>query len=93
MSALLVEYAPCSTDTQDLTAQDGLTRRCRTRAGLRRPRTDRHRPGTARPLLPDARAIADELTAGRSVSILTGSVYDPHRRGRPAAVQRARHGR
>jgi DNA invertase Pin-like site-specific DNA recombinase len=102
MSALLVGYARCSTDAQDLTAQrDGLAQ-----LGVARERvyvdhgltgTNRDRPGLREALaacragdtlvvtkldrlarsLPDARAIADELTA-RQVSLnLGGSLYDP----------------
>lgn len=102
MSALLVGYARCSTDTQDLTAQrDGLAalrvtaERVYVDHGL--TGTNRDRPGRREALaacragdtvvvtkldrlarsLPDARAIADELTA-RSVRLsLGGSVYYP----------------
>jgi DNA invertase Pin-like site-specific DNA recombinase len=102
MSALLVGYARCSTDAQDLTAQrDGLValgvtaERVYVDHGL--TGTNRDRPGLREALaacragdtlvvtkldrlarsLPDARAIADELTA-RSVRLsLGGSVYDP----------------
>jgi DNA invertase Pin-like site-specific DNA recombinase len=102
MSALLVGYARCSTDQQDLTAQrDGLTmlgvapERVYVDRGL--TGTNRERPGLWEALaacragdtlvvtkldrlarsLPDARAIADELTT-RQVSLnLGGSVYDP----------------
>lgn len=102
MSALLVGYARCSTDQQDLTAQcEGLARlgvgldRIYVDHGL--TGTNRDRPGLRQALvacragdtlvvtkldrlarsLPDARAIADELTA-RQVSLnLGGSVYDP----------------
>lgn len=102
MSALLVGYARCSTDQQDLTAQrDGLlnlgvqTERIYVDHGL--TGTNRERPGLREALaacrsgdtlvvtkldrlarsLPDARAIADELTA-REISLsLGGSVYDP----------------
>ena len=103
MSALLVGYARCSTDAQDLTAQrDGLVAlgvtadRVYVDHGL--TGTNRDRPGLREALaacragdtlvvtakldrlarsLPDARAIADELTA-RSVRLsLGGSVYDP----------------
>jgi len=98
MSALLVgTNARCSTDTQDLTAQqDGLTRpdvapeRVHVDHGL--TGTNREPPGLLEALatrrtgdtlvvttldrldrfLPDARAIADELTRGRSVSTLAG---------------------
>jgi len=103
MDALLVGYARCSTDQQDLTAQrDGLAR-----LGVKPDRiyvdhgltgTNRERPGLREALaacragdtlvvtkldrlarsLPDARAIADELTT-RQVSLnLGGSVYDPN---------------
>ena len=100
-SALLVRYARCSTDAQDLTAQrDALARlgvaaeRVYVDYGL--TGTNRERPGLREALaacragatlvvtkldrlarsLPDARAIADELTA-RSVRLsLGGSVYD-----------------
>ena len=102
MTALLIGYARCSTDAQDLTAQrEGLTR-----LGVQSERiyvdhgltgTNRERPGLREALaacragdtlvvtkldrlarsLPDARAIADELTT-RQVSLnLGGSVYDP----------------
>jgi DNA invertase Pin-like site-specific DNA recombinase len=102
MSALLVGYARCSTDQQDLTAQrDGLlslgveTERIYVDHGL--TGTNRERPGLREALaacrasdtlvvtkldrlarsLPDARAIADELTT-REISLsLGGSVYDP----------------
>ncbi len=102
MSALLVGYARCSTDQQDLTAQrDGLTmlgvapERVYVDHGL--TGTNRERPGLREALaacragdtlvvtkldrlarsLPDARAIADELTT-RQISLpLGGSVYDP----------------
>ena len=102
MTALLVGYARCSTDAQDLTAQrEGLSR-----LGVQAERiyvdhgltgTNRERPGLREALaacragdtlvvtkldrlarsLPDARAIADELTV-RQVSLsIGGSVYDP----------------
>jgi DNA invertase Pin-like site-specific DNA recombinase len=102
MSALLVGYARCSTDQQDLTAQrDALlglgvaAERIYVDHGL--TGTNRERPGLREALaacragdtlvvtkldrlarsLPDARAIADELTA-REISLsLGGSVYDP----------------
>jgi DNA invertase Pin-like site-specific DNA recombinase len=102
MSALLVGYARCSTDAQDLTAQrDGLAQlgvapeRVYVDHGL--TGTNRERPGLREALaacrsgdtlvvtkldrlarsLPDARAIADELT-GRQVRLnLGGAVYDP----------------
>ena len=93
MSALLVGYARCSTDQQDLTAQrDALAglgveaERIYVDHGL--TGTNRERPGLREALaacragdtlvvtkldrlarsLPDARAIADELTARRSAS-------------------------
>ena len=93
MSALLVGYARCSTDQQDLTAQrDGLlglgveSERIYVDHGL--TGTNRERPGLREALaacragdtlvvtkldrlarsLPDARAIADELTRDRSAS-------------------------
>jgi len=102
MSALLVGYARCSTDNQDLTAQrdglatlgvaaeqiyvdHGLTGTNRERPGLREAPAACRAGDTlvvtkldrlARSL-PDARAIADELTV-RQVSLhLGGSVYDP----------------
>ena len=102
MSALLVGYARCSTDQQDLTAQrDGLlglgveADRIYVDHGL--TGTDRERPGLREALaacragdtlvvtkldrlarsLPDARAIADELTARQISLSLGGSVYDP----------------
>ena len=102
MTALLIGYARCSTDQQDLTAQrEGLLA-----LGVETERiyvdhdltgTNRERPGLREALaacragdtlvvtkldrlarsLPDARAIADELTT-RQVSLnLGGSVYDP----------------
>ena len=102
MTALLIGYARCSTDQQDLTAQrDGLTAlgvapaRVYVDHGL--TGTNRDRPGLREAMaacwegdtlvvskldrlarsLPDARAIADELTA-RQVPLNTGgSVYDP----------------
>ena len=102
MEALLIGYARCSTDTQDLTAQrDGLARlgvaaeRVYVDHGL--TGTNRERPGLREALaacragdtlvvtkldrlarsLPDARAIAEELTARRVALSLGGSVYDP----------------
>ncbi|MDQ3104127.1 MAG: recombinase family protein, partial [Actinomycetota bacterium] len=94
MSALLIGYARCSTDAQDLSAQrDGLAR---LGVAAERIYVD-HGPGLREALaacragdtlvvtkldrlarsLPDARAIADELTT-RQVSLnLGGSVYDP----------------
>ena len=101
--ALLIGYARCSTDQQDLTAQrDGLRA-----LGVSRARiyvdhgltgTNRDRPGLREALaacregdtlvvtkldrlarsLPDARAIADELTARQVRLSLGGSVYDPN---------------
>ncbi|MGI8993236.1 MAG: recombinase family protein [Nocardioidaceae bacterium] len=102
MSALLVGYARCSTDQQDLTAQrDALlglgveAERIYVDHGL--TGTNRERPGLREPLaacragdtlvvtkldrlarsLPDARAIADELTTRQISLSLGGSVYDP----------------
>jgi hypothetical protein len=102
MSALLVGYARCFTDQQDLTAQrDALLA-----LGVEVDRiyvdhdltgTNRERPGLREALaacragdtvvvtkldrlarsLPDARAIADELTARQISLSLGGSVYDP----------------
>ena len=102
MNALLVGYARCSTDQQDLTAQrDGLlglgveAERIYVDHGL--TGTNRERPGLREALaacragdtlvvtkldrlarsLPDARAIADELTTRQISLSLGGSVYDP----------------
>jgi len=101
MSALLVGYARCSTDQQDLTAQrdallglgveadriyvdHGLTG-TRERPGLREALAACRAGDTlvvtkldrlARSL-PDARAIADELTTRQISLSLGGSVYDP----------------
>ena len=102
MSALLVGYARCSTDQQDLTAQrDALlglgveAERIYVDHGL--TGTNRERPGLREALaacragdtlvvtkldrlarsLPDARAIADELTSRQISLSLGGSVYDP----------------
>ena len=102
MSALLVGYARCSTDQQDLTAQrDALlglgveVERIYVDHGL--TGTNREQPGLREALaacragdtlvvtkldrlarsLPDARAIADELTARQISLSLGGSVYDP----------------
>ena len=102
MSALLVGYARCSTDQQDLTAQrDALSGlgvevdRIYVDHGL--TGTNRERPGLREALaacragdtlvvtkldrlarsLPDARAIADELTTRQISLSLGGSVYDP----------------
>ena len=99
MTALLIGYARCSTDQQDLTAQrDGLAalgvagNRIYVDHGL--TGTNRERPGLREALaacregdtlvvtkldrlarsLPDARAIADELTAGQVRLNLGGSV-------------------
>ena len=113
MSALLVGYARCSTDQQDLTAQrDALlglgveAERIYVDHGL--TGTNRERPGLREALaacragdtlvvtkldrlarsLPDARAIADELTT-RQISLSLGRVgLRPHRRRRSAVVQR-----
>ena len=102
MSALLVGYARCSTDHQDLTAQrdalaglgvesvriyvdHGLTGINRERPGLREALAACRAGDTlvvtkldrlARSL-PDARAIADELTTRQISLSLGGSVYDP----------------
>jgi len=103
MTALLIGYARCSTDQQDLTAQhDGLITlgvsptRIYVDHGL--TGTNRDRPGLREALaacregdtpvvtkldrlarsLPDARAIADELTARQVRLTLGGSVYDPN---------------
>jgi DNA invertase Pin-like site-specific DNA recombinase len=103
MAALLIGYARCSTDQQDLTAQrDGLiglgvpAHRIYVDHGL--TGTNRERPGLREALaacrdgdtlvvtkldrlvrsLPDARAIADELTARHVRLRLGGSVYDPN---------------
>ena len=103
MTALLIGYARCSTDQQDLTAQhDGLITlgvsptRIYVDYGL--TGTNRDRPGLREALaacregdtlvvtkldrlarsLPDARAIADELTARQVRLNLGGPVYDPN---------------
>lgn len=103
MAALLIGYARCSTDQQDLTAQhDGLTAlgvspaRIYVDHGL--TGTTRDRPGLREAMaacregdtlvvtkldrlarsLPDARAIADELTARQVRLSLGASVYDPN---------------
>jgi DNA invertase Pin-like site-specific DNA recombinase len=102
MTALLIGYARCSTDEQDLTVQrqglaglgvtpdriyvdHGLTGCNRERPGLREALAACREGDTlvvtkhdrlARSL-PDARAIADELTARRVRLSLGGSVYDP----------------
>lgn len=102
MGTLLIGYARCSTEEQDLTAQrDGLARlgvdaeRIYVDHGL--TGTNRDRPGLREALaacragdtlvvtkldrlarsLPDARAIADELTKRQVALNLGGSVYDP----------------
>ena len=102
MSALLVGYARCSTDQQNLTAQhDALlglavaADRIYVDHGL--TGTNRERPGLHQALaacragdtlvvtkldrlarsLPDARAIADELTQREVKLNLGGSVHDP----------------
>jgi DNA invertase Pin-like site-specific DNA recombinase len=102
MTALLIGYARCSTDQQDLSAQhDGLValgvaaNRIYVDHGL--TGTNKQRPGLREALaacresdtlvvttldrlarsLPDARAIADELTTGQVRLNLGGSVYDP----------------
>lgn len=102
MSSLLVGYARCSTEQQDLTAQHeallglgveperiyvdhGLTGTNRERPGLREALAACRAGDTlavtkldrlARSL-PDARAIADELTTRQISLSLGGSVYDP----------------
>ena len=102
LAALLIGYARCSTDEQDLTVQreglaalgvtpdriyvdHGLTGCNRDRPGLREALAACRDGDTlvvtkldrlARSL-PDARAIADELTARRVRFNLGGSVYDP----------------
>ena len=102
MTALLIGYARCSTDDQDLTVQreglaalgvtseriyvdHGLTGCNRDRPGLREAFAACREGDTlvvtkldrlARSL-PDARAIADELTARRVRLSLGGAVYDP----------------
>jgi len=103
MTELLIGYARCSTDQQDLTAQrDGLLAmgvdpaRIYVDHGL--TETNRDRPGLREALaacregetlvvtkldrlarsLPDARSIADELTARQVRLNLGGSDYDPN---------------
>jgi DNA invertase Pin-like site-specific DNA recombinase len=103
MVTLLIGYARCSTDHQDLTAQrDGLLAlgvdpsRISVDHGL--TGTNRDRPGLREALaacregdnlvvtkldrlarsLPDARAIADEITARQVRLNLGGPVYDPN---------------
>ena len=105
MTALLIGYARCSTDQQDLTAQrDGLAalgvagNRIYVDHGL--TGTNRERPGLREALAacregdtlvvtkldrlarsrPDARAIADELTAGQVRLNLGGSSFPTCRR-------------
>jgi len=102
MTALLIGYARCSTDEQDLTVQrEGLAAlgvtpdRIYVDHGL--TGCNRERPGPREALaacrdgdtlvvtkldrlarsLPDARAIADELTTRRVRLSLGGAVYDP----------------
>ena len=102
MTGLLIGYARCSTDAQDLTAQrDALTalgvatERIYVDHGL--TGTNRARPGLREALaacragdtlvvtkldrlarsVPDARAIADELTAGEIKLCIGASVHDP----------------
>jgi hypothetical protein len=124
MSALLVGYARCSTDQQDLTAQrdallglgvepdriyvdHGLTGTNRERPGLREALAACRAGDTlvvtkldrlARSL-PDARAIADELTTRQISLSLERSVYDPtdavsrlprHRAATPRSASRPR---
>jgi DNA invertase Pin-like site-specific DNA recombinase len=102
MAALLIGYARCSTDTQDMTAQRDALRglgvgaeRIYVDHGL--TGTNRERPGLREALaacragdtlvvtkldrlarsVPDARAIAEELTTHRVSLSLGGSIYDP----------------
>ncbi len=102
MNALLIGYARCSTDQQDLTAQrNGLlglgVEEARIYVDHGLTGTNRERPGLREALaacregdtlvvtkldrlarsLPDARAIAEELTARGIRLSLGGSVYDP----------------
>jgi len=102
MSALLIGYARCFTDHQDLTAQreglaalgvadnriyvdHGLTGTNRERPGLREALAACRegdtlvvtKPDRLARSLPDARAIADELTVRQVRLNLGGSVYDP----------------
>ena len=102
VTALLIGYARCSTDQQDLTAQrdglaalgvdidrvyvdHGLTGTNRERPGLREALAACHEGDTLVVTkldrlawsLPDARAIADELTVRQVRLNLGGSVYDP----------------
>ena len=103
MTALLIGYARCSTEQQDLTVQrealaalgvpaarvyvdHGLTGTNRDRPGLREAMAACREGDTlvvakldrlARSL-PDARAIADELTARQVKLNIGGSVYDPN---------------
>ena len=85
MAVLLIGYARCSTDQQDLTARhDGLTGTTRDRPGLREAMAACREADTPvvtkldRRSLPDARAIADELTARQVRLRLGASVYDPN---------------
>jgi DNA invertase Pin-like site-specific DNA recombinase len=99
---MIVGYARCSTEQQDLTAQRqqlvalgadpgriyvdrGLTGKDRARPGLREALAAVH-PGDTLLVtkldrlarsVPDARAIADELAAGRVALSLGGTVHDP----------------
>jgi DNA invertase Pin-like site-specific DNA recombinase len=103
MSALLIGYARCCTDQQDLTAQRDALLSLGVEAGRiyvdhgLTGTTNRERPGLREALtacragdalvvtkldrlarsLPDARAIADELTARQISLSLGGSDYDP----------------
>src|ERR1035437_5374455 len=83
---MLIGYARCSTDTQDLTVQhDGLTalgvkaNRIYVDHGLTGRKRDR--PGLAgalAPSLPDARDIVEELTAAEVKLNIGGSLHDPN---------------
>ena len=118
MAALLIGYARCSTDQQDLTAQhDGLTALgvspARISSITARPAPPETGPACGRRWrpaeksdtlvvtkldrlarsLPDARAIADELTARQVRLSLGASVYDPNDPVGRLLVQRVGHGR
>ena len=74
MSALLVGYARCSTDQKDLTAQRDALLGLGVETGDTLVVTKLDRLAKS---LPDARAIADELTTRQISLSLGGSVYDP----------------